>query len=185
MPISDQVKSLTEDIEACYETRRAAVFEIAKETRQALGKFNKEREQMADDLKLSLVSKKSERASQVRRMRAANRKDLAANQKILKASLSRETGERIELVRDLLSRLAKEHEAMSASLRSELSSFQKSLNKTVGAMMADFSADHGQSRAHWQRMTKAMAAKRAGKHASTPEMDSPEPVKEKKERKQK
>ncbi len=99
MSVSDQIKAFTEDIEASYGTRMAEVADIVKETHQTLGKFNRERtkmatdlrrslasnrrehEGMAKDLKRNLASNRSARASQVRKMRAENNKDLRQGSK--------------------------------------------------------------------------------------------------------
>src|SRR5579859_382814 len=61
MSISSEVKALTEDIEASYETRIAAVADIVKETHQALGNFHHEHEKMARDLKRSLAASEKDR----------------------------------------------------------------------------------------------------------------------------
>jgi len=50
MSIANQIKSLTEDIEASYGTRITAVSDIVKETQQTLGNFSREHRKMADDL---------------------------------------------------------------------------------------------------------------------------------------
>src|SRR5437016_3520326 len=56
MPVSDQVKSLTEKIEASYEARTEAVADIVKETQEMLGRFKQEHEQMIHDLRDFLIS---------------------------------------------------------------------------------------------------------------------------------
>ncbi|MGB8345523.1 MAG: hypothetical protein WCD86_11605 [Ktedonobacteraceae bacterium] len=70
--ISDQMKSLTEDIETDYGTRKAAVMALAKETHQSLGDFQRERAKMGRGLRRSLTSNRVQREKQVQRMRAAH-----------------------------------------------------------------------------------------------------------------
>jgi predicted DNA-binding protein YlxM (UPF0122 family) len=55
------MKSLAQDIEASYGTRRAAVSEIVKETHQTLENFHREREEKARAFRASLSSETRER----------------------------------------------------------------------------------------------------------------------------
>ena len=205
MNIANQVKSLTEDIEASYGTRIAAVSDIVKETRQTLGNFNREHEKMAGDLRRTLASNQSGRASEVRKMRAENVEQLKEMAKDLLSFLSsgkserkeevgelmkeirgfirgmeEESIERADKVTDLLKSFAQEHQERAASLKRELSSFQRHLSSVVEDMRADNSSDHRQARTHWQNLAKVMAAKRAGKSVPSPraEMGVPAAVKE-------
>ena len=205
MNIANQVKSLTEDIEASYGTRMAAVSDIVKETRQTLGNFNREHEKMVGDLRRTLASNQSGRASEVRKMRAENVEQLKEMAKDLLSFLSsgkserkeevgelmkeirgfirgmeEESIERADKVTDLLKSFAQEHQERAASLKRELSSFQRHLSSVVEDMRADNSSDHRQARTHWQNLAKVMAAKRAGKSVPSPraEMGVPAAVKE-------
>ena len=94
---STQMKSLTEDIQASDETRKAAVSALAKETHQALGNFHRERERMASDLKRSLTSNKVRRAKAVQKMRAENSKGLKDMSKELTEFLSTATKKELPL----------------------------------------------------------------------------------------
>ena len=205
MPIANQVKSLTEDIEASYGTRMAAVSDIVKETRQTLGNFNREHQKMAGDLKRSLAANSSDRVSEVRKLRAENTEQLRRMAKDLLSFLSsanserkgeisklmneirgfireveKGSEERVDKVTDLLKNFAQEHQERSASLKHELSSFQRHLSSVVEDMRTTNSSDHRQARTHWQNLSKIMAAKRAGKSIPQPraEMGVPTAVKE-------
>jgi len=144
MSVSDQIKALTEDIEASYGTRMAEVSDIVKETHQTLGKFNRERtkmatdlrrslasnrrehEGMAKDLKRNLASNRSARASQVRKMRAENNKDLKENaQKIAK----------------FLSASEKERGKEFAALMGEIKGAVAVIEKDTAQTLADFRSD--------------------------------------------
>lgn len=188
MNIANQVKSLTEDIEASYGERIMAVSDIVKETRQTLGNFNREHQRMAGDLKRSLAANSSGRVSEVRKMRAENAEQLKEMAKDLLSFLSSansgrkdevvklmneirgfirevEKGneERADKVKGLLEDFAQEHQERATSLRHELSSFQRHLSSVVEDMRSANSSDHRQARTHWQNLAKIMAAKRAGK----------------------
>jgi len=205
MNIANQVKSLTEDIEASYGTRIAAVSDIVKETRQTLRNFNREHQKMSGDLRRSLASNQSGRAREVRKMRTENVEQLKEMAKDLLSFLSsansarkdevvklmneirgfireveKGSEERTDRVKDLLEDFAEEHQERAASLKRELSSFQRHLSSVVEDMRAVNSSDHRQARTHWQNLAKVMAAKRAGKSIPAPraEMGVPTAVKE-------
>ncbi len=181
MSINHQVKSLTEDIEASYETRIAAVSDLVKETHQTLGNFHREHEKMASDQKRSLASNRSGRARQVQKMRAGNAEDSRDTARAFAAFLSASEKERMKgfatLMREIKGAVAdiekdtaktladfrSDHQEMASSLRSELSCFQRELSKMVGDMLAGFSADHRQAHTHWEHLNNVMAAKRAGR----------------------
>jgi hypothetical protein len=56
MPGTSRINSVTEDIEASYGRRIAAVADIVKETHQTLGNFHREHDKMAHELKRSLAA---------------------------------------------------------------------------------------------------------------------------------
>lgn len=157
MSIHEQVKSFTEDIEASYETRKAAVAHLARGTHQALEQFQRDHKKRAGELMRSLAAHRARRTSQVQKMRARNKSDLKER--------AGENKARIETVHTLLVRFAREHEAMADGLRSELSTFQKNLSQAVNGLLGEFSLDHRQARAHLNRLSQEMAAKRTGKSA--------------------
>ena len=105
MPIANQVKFLAEEIEASYGARVAAVSDIVKETHQTLGNFNREHQKMAGDLKRSLASDRSGRASEVRKMKAENAKQLKEMAKDLLNFLSRANSDRKDEVSKLMSEI--------------------------------------------------------------------------------
>jgi tryptophanyl-tRNA synthetase len=54
--LSDQMKSLTEAIEASYEEREAALSQLKQETHETLQRFHQEHEEMAKALRSELSS---------------------------------------------------------------------------------------------------------------------------------
>jgi translation initiation factor 1 (eIF-1/SUI1) len=134
MPISNQVKSLTEDIEASYGARRAAVSDIVKETHQTLGHFNREHEKMTRDLRSSLASNRSARASHVQNMRAENEQDLKEMARELAESLSASEKER---------RAAEEERRKEfATLIGEIQGLVADIEKDTAQTLADCRSDH-------------------------------------------
>ena len=196
MSIASQVKSLTEDIEAAYGTRVAAVSDIVTETRHTLGNFHREHQKMAGDLKRSLTANSSGRVSEVRQLRAQNSAQLKEMAKNLLSFLSsanswrkyevvklmkeirgfireveKGNGDRADKVKNLLENFAKEHQETAVSLRRQLSSFRRHLSSVVADVRAVNSGDHRQARTHWQNLAKVMAAKRAGKSIPSAKAD--------------
>ncbi len=163
---STQMKSLTEDIQASDETRKAAVSALAKETHQALGNFHRERERMVSDLKRSLTSNKVRRAKAVQKMRAENSKGLKDMSKELTEFLSTATQERtaseserklefaawIGEIKDrvaaletdtahMLAAFRNEHEEMARALEATLANETRERIETIHDLMAHFTTE--------------------------------------------
>jgi dsDNA-specific endonuclease/ATPase MutS2 len=165
MPGTSRVKSVTEDIEASYGLRTAAVADVVKETHQTLGNFHREHDKMAQELKRSLAASEKERKKEFARLKRELQGDIA--------TIEKDTAQ-------TLASLRSEHHEMAEVLRSELLSFQKDLSSAVENMLADTSADHRQAHNEWQKLTHVMATKRAGKvaPASKPKLGAPTSDKE-------
>jgi len=188
MSIANQVKSLTENIEASYGTRITAVSDIVKETHQTLGNFNRGHKKMADDLRDLLSASGKERSvsekerieefttliGEIKGAVTAIEKDTAETLADFRSShkemseaqgaeLVKITKERVEEVSQKLSEFGREHQKMARQLRGELSSFQKKLEREVAEMRAPVIADLKEARRNWQNLAKVMAAKKVGK----------------------
>ena len=145
MPIAGQVKSLTEDIEASYGARVAAVSDIVKETHQTLGSFHRAHQKMAGDLRDSLSTSERERM-----------KDFAILIRDVKAAvkaIGKDTAEtRTKNVKDLKEMAHKLAEFLSSSEKErtqEFSAFFGDIKGVVGAIskdtaktLSDFRNDH-------------------------------------------
>ncbi len=136
---SDQMKSLTEDIETAYETRKAEVFARAKETRQSLGNLQRERAKMTRDLRRSLSSNKVQRTKQVQKMRAAHTTSLQDMSRASAAFLSAAEEARMQEFATLIGEIqdgiaALEHDTatMLAGFRSE----RKAITRDLQARLA-------------------------------------------------
>jgi len=205
MSIANQVKSLTENIEASYGTRITAVSDIVKETHQTLGNFSREHRKMADDLRDLLSASGKERSvsekerieefttliGEIKGAVTAIEKDTAETLADFRSShkemseaqgaeLVKITKERVEEVSQKLSEFGREHQKMARQLRGELSSFQKKLEREVAEMRAPVIADLKEARRNWQNLAKVMAAKKVGKPipAARAEMGVSQAVKE-------
>jgi DNA repair exonuclease SbcCD ATPase subunit len=181
MAIANQIKSLTEDIEAGYGARVAAVADIISEVRKMRTNNVKDLKEMAKSLAEFLSSAEKERIEEfttligeIRRAVEAISKDTAKTlaafrtshtemSQAQRAKLLKITKERIEEVSTKLSEFGREHQEMARQLGEELSSFQKKLERAVDEMRAPVIADLKQAKRNWQNLVRVMAAKRAGK----------------------
>ena len=134
MPIIDQVKSLTEEIEASYETRIAAVSDLAKATHQAQENFRREHEKMASGLRRSLASNRAARTSHVQKMRAENAKALEDTASELK--------EMAEKVAEFRAASEKERRQEFATVIREIKGVVAAIEKDTAKTLADFRSDH-------------------------------------------
>lgn len=145
MNIANQVKSLTEDIEASYGTRIAAVSDIVKETRQTLGNFNREHKKMADDLRDSLSTSERERMKDFA--------TLIGDVKAAVESIEKDTANtRAENVRDLKEMAHKLAEFLSSSEKGRLEEFAhlfgeikeavESIEKDTTNLLSKFAQEH-------------------------------------------
>ena len=165
MPGPSRVKSVTEDIEASYGLRMAAVADVVNETHQTLGNFHREHDKMAQELKRSLAASERERKKEFARLKKDLQGDIA--------TIEKDTAH-------TLASLRSEHHEMAEVLRSELSSFQMDLSSAVENMLAASSADSRQARNEWQKLTHVMATKRARQAApaAKPKLAAPTSDKE-------
>jgi len=183
MTIANQIKSLTEDIEASYGTRIAAVSDIVKETQQTLGSFRRTHKEMAHKLAEFLSSSEKGRLEEFAH--------LFGGIKVAVESIEKDTA-------NLLSNFAQEHKEMAQALSSSLDesestriaefkemlrsiqSRQKEREEETAELLSDYQKDLSETRRHWQNLAKVMAAKRAGKSipSAKAEMGVPAVVKE-------
>ena len=160
MSIANQVKSLTENIEASYGTRITAVSDIVKETKSSLGSFHRAHKKMADDLRDSLSTNNSGRVSEVGKMRAENVEELKEMVQELARFLSSSEKERIEefttligeikgavtaIEKDTAETLAdfrSSHKEMSEAQGAELVKITKERVEEVSQKLSEFGREH-------------------------------------------
>ena len=187
MPVADQVKSLTEDIQVSHGTRAATISDIMKETHQTLEDFQRERaektrnlrhsltdsrQELADrtrDLKHARVSTRSELTDLVQQIRAENNKNFQEQTHETDEFIAHSKEERREefdaLIDDIKSTVAtieRETDETIANFNREHREMAKqlrnNLHETVSGMMADFSADRRQSLDHWANLVRSRRA---------------------------
>jgi hypothetical protein len=145
MAISGEVKSLTEDIEASYETRIAAVSDLVQETHQTLGNFKREREKMASDLKRSLASSRSDRIRQVQEMRAGKTKEVEELAQTITEFLvvaERERKQEFTILLQEIKGLVADIEKDTASTLTTFRSQQKEMVAALQSELVGFRSNH-------------------------------------------
>lgn len=134
MPIASQVKSLTEDIEASYGARVAAVSDIIKETQQNLGSFRHAHQRMASDLRGFLSSDLTGRVTWVQKRRAENVKELKEMAKNLK--------EMAKNLSEHLSLSEKERVEEATALLRKIKGVVGTIEKDIANTLSDFRSSH-------------------------------------------
>jgi len=166
MNIANQVKSLTEDIEASYGTRIAAVSDIVKETHRTLGNFNREHEKMAGGLRRSLASGESVRIKEFTTLIGEIKEVVESIEKDTTNLLSRFAQEHKEMARVLNASLDESESTRIAEFKEMLRSIQsrqKEREEETAELLSDYQKDLSETKRHWQNLAKVMSAKRAGK----------------------
>ncbi|HVB60577.1 MAG TPA: hypothetical protein VNE61_05210 [Ktedonobacteraceae bacterium] len=154
---SDQMKSLTEDIESAYETRQAAISALAKETHQSLDNFQRERAKMGRGLRRSLTSNKSQRAKQVQRMRATHKKDEKEMSRALTTFLSAAEKARMQEFTTLIGEIQDEIATLehnTANMLADFCSEREEMARDLKASLASGTRERAaQTRAMLSRFT--------------------------------
>lgn len=181
MPIAQEMKKITEDIEVSYGARLAAVGDLIKETHGTLSGFQKDRQKMATDLWHWLSSDRANRVKSVKEMMDEIRSDLKEMGKDLEEFLAKSEGQRKEDFKALLAEIRRlqkarneelfaflasfreSHKEMAVRTRKELTSSRRELVKVVSEMLGTFGVDQKLARSHWQNLAKVLAARRAGR----------------------
>lgn len=163
MPIADQIRSLTEDIETSYGARTMAIANLVKSTHKTLVDYRETHRKAADDLRELLISDCTERASKAQNMKAANVKariksaqELKEKAKNLTEFLSSSEKERIKdfdnLMEEIkgmtagiekdtirtLSHFRSSHREMASDLKTTLSHETKTRINKVKDLLSDF-----------------------------------------------
>ena len=122
MSIADEMKQLTEDIVASYDTRVKAIGTIVKDTRNMLKGFQTEHKEMSDNLKAGLAKGEKDRLG-----------DFSAMMAKIQGFVSDVANE----VNAMIKRFQKEHKAMSGEQRENLAKGEADRAKAFKAMMGD------------------------------------------------
>lgn len=179
MAIANDIKALSEEIEASYGTRVAAVKDLVEETRQTLKGFQRDHKETAKALRVDLAKVKP-RLTQTESQRLEDFKAINAGIKARIDGIVKETA-------GLLSDFRKEQEALATALKellaesesvrledfkamhAEITRHQRERIAEVKHLLGKFRKDQEEAHKHWQSLARAMAAKRAGKKAPKPE----------------
>jgi len=166
MGIAEGMKNLAEDIAASYDVRVKAFGQLITDTHEALDRFSKEHEEMAEALKADLARGESERFKGF---------------KALLKSIQQRQKEREREVADLLKRFQKEQKEMAAALEDALArgesvrkedfqkmlkdiqSRQKEREREADDLLKGFREEQERMASEWQKLTATMEGKRSGR----------------------
>jgi F0F1-type ATP synthase membrane subunit b/b' len=129
MSVSDEVKSLAENIRVSYETRIAAVSDIVKETHQTLADLTQEREEMGTSLRRKLVDFRRE----LEEMGTSLRRRLT--------DFRRELEEMAQKTDEFLSASERERKQESATLRVEIQETVAGIKKDTAQILTGYKSD--------------------------------------------
>jgi leucyl aminopeptidase (aminopeptidase T) len=157
MSISSATKSLTENIEASYETRAASISDVAHGTHQLLENFKWEQQERAGALRNELATAERERTQAFAALNERIKDEVATIERDtsqMLADFMQSHKERINALRNELTAVERERTQAFAE-------FQSRLRRNVDETIENIAADHRQARSHWENLSKTMATKRA------------------------
>ncbi len=144
MPISDEVKDLTKNIQAAHEMRTAAVADIRKETHQTLEDFKEKRKRMASDLRQSLASDREERtriANDLRQSLASEKQERASQVKRTGTRNNHEFRKMGRNTDEFLSTAERGRKETFATLKGEIKEELTAIAQDVAQTLADYRED--------------------------------------------
>lgn len=180
MPIAQDMKNITEEIEVSYGERMSWLSELGKDTHQLLSRFKNEHKGMIEDLATFLGESTSTRKANVKKMMSDVRETIS--------SIQTRQREREEEVASLIKKFKEELDEMATELKALLSqseskrleefksmlaaikSKQRAREEEVAELLAAFQKDISEARNHWQNLAKIMASKRTGKRVPIAEV---------------
>jgi len=163
MANADDLSRLAEEVKSAYEERVKCITDIKKETVGLLSGFDKERKEMADDLRAELARVKP---------------DLESAESERKKSDRAEITERGVYIENLLEDFDKAHKEMTDDLRAELSRVKPDLEsaeserktsdqaevmerkEAVRNMLDEFGKEQEETAAAWQKLLVTMQSAR-------------------------
>lgn len=180
MPIAQDMKNLTEEIEVSFGERMSWLDDLGKDTHQLLAGFRKDRKGMAEALSSFLDKSESTRIADVKELMSVIKETLSSIQArqrereeevaILIKKFEDELKEMATRIKNFLSksesRRLEEFKGMLAAIKSK----QRAREEEVAELLDAFQKDISGARAHWQNLAKIMASKRTGKRVPITEV---------------
>lgn len=166
MPIAQDMKNITEDIEVSYGERMSWLSDLGKDTHQLLSRFKNEHKGMAEALAAFLGESESTRMvdfkeilSSIQTRQKEREEEVASLIKKFKEELDEMASELKALLSQSESKRLEEFKSMLAAIKSK----QRAREEEIADLLAAFQKDISEARTHWQNLAKIMAAKRTGK----------------------
>ncbi len=165
MGIATDMKNLSDDIIVSHDMRVKAIGGLVKDTRNMLKGFQKEHEEMADNLRMNLDKGETQRLKDFKSMMADTQHSIreienyVANR--LKEFSNAHADMRGGLIKELVRDVGNTVKA-TKKLMSDIQSRQKERNAEIADLMDEFRTEREKMAASWQALTATMAKKRGG-----------------------
>jgi pyruvoyl-dependent arginine decarboxylase (PvlArgDC) len=184
MPIAQDMKNITEEIEVSYGERMSWLADVMKDTHQMMSRIHKENAEAADAVPKLLAHFRGDHKAMAEALGAFLDKSestrLSEFKEMLSSIQSRQR-EREEEVAEIMDRFAKEIKEMASQLKeflsesesqrlSEFKAFFPDVQKRTREILTATQEDLKEARTHWQNLAKIMASKRTGKRVPITEV---------------
>lgn len=180
MPIAQDMKKLTEDIEVSYGERMTWLANATKDTHQMMNEFRNDHKAMAKALDSFLDGSESTRISNFKGLLSAIRNRQRGREEEVASLLKKFDDELSEMATRLKALLSKSEERRSKSEERRVEEFknmltsiknqQRAREEVVAELLDAFQKDVKEARTHWQNLAKIMASKRTGKRVPVAEV---------------
>lgn len=189
MPIAQDMKNITEEIEISYGERMSWLADLMKDTHQMMTRIGRENREAADAVAKLLAHFRGDHKAMAKALGAfldESESTRIAEFKEMLADIQSRQREREEEVAEMMGRFAKEIKEMASQLKEFLSesesqrltefrAFFSDVQRRTQEILTATREDIKEAHVHWQNLAKIMASKRTGKRVPIAEV--PEKVK--------
>jgi len=191
MPIAQDMKNITEEIEVSYGERMSWLSDFIKDTHQMMTRIGRENTAAANAVAKLLSRFRNDHKAMAEALGAflgeSESTRLSEFKEMLSAIQTRQRG-REEEVAEILNKFAQEMKELAAKLKEFLSdsegtrleefksmlsaikSRQRAREEEIAELLSEYQKDIKEARAHWRNLAKIMAAKRTGKRVPITEV---------------
>jgi len=184
MPIAQDMRKITEDIEVSYGERMSWLADLMKDTHQMMNRIHGENKEAADTVAKLLAHFRGDHKAMAEALSAfldESESTRIAEFKEMLADIQSRQREREEETAELMDRFAKEIKEMASQLKeflsesesqrlTEFKAFFSDVQRRTAEILTATREDIKEAHAHWQNLAKIMASKRTGKRVPIAEV---------------
>lgn len=173
MPIAQDMKKITEDIEVSYGERMSWLADLTKGTHQMMSRFRNDHQALAKALGAFLDESESTRMARFKEMLSSIQTRQGEREEEVASLIKKFEDELEEMAAGLKALLSKSESKRSEEFKSMLSAIksrQKAREEEIARLLSEYHKDIKEARAHWQNLAKIMASKRVGKRVPITEV---------------